>query len=71
MHTEEGRLSLFVAIDRTSKFAFAQLHEKATRQVAGDFLRALITAVPYKVHTVSPTPALTSPHPATSVRPPL
>jgi hypothetical protein len=35
VHTEEGRLYLFVAIDRTSKFAFAQLHEKATRQVDG------------------------------------
>jgi hypothetical protein len=46
-------LYLFVVIDRTSKFAFAQLHEKATRRVAGDFLRALIAAaVPYKVHTV-------------------
>jgi transposase InsO family protein len=52
VHTEEGRLYLFVAIDRTSKFAFAQLHEKATRRVAGDFLRALITAVPYEIHTV-------------------
>ena len=52
VHTEEGRLYLFVAIDRTSKFAFAQLHEKATRRVAGDFLRALIAAVPYKIHTV-------------------
>src|ERR687893_2162941 len=52
VHTEEGRLYLFVAIDRTSKFAFAQLHEKATRRVAGDFLRALVEAVPYKVHTV-------------------
>jgi transposase InsO family protein len=52
VHTEEGRLYLFVAIDRTSKFAFAQLHEKATRRVAGDFLRALAAAVPYKIHTV-------------------
>jgi hypothetical protein len=64
VHTEEGRLYLFVAIDRTSKFAFAQLHEKATRHVAGDFLRALIAAVPYKIHTV-----LTSPHRATPVQP--
>src|SRR5918994_6286600 len=47
VHTEEGRLYLFVAIERTSKFAFAQLHEKATRRVAGDFMRALIAAVPY------------------------
>ena len=52
MHTEEWRLHLFVAIDRTSHFAFAQLHEKATRQVAADFLRALMAAAPYKVHTV-------------------
>jgi hypothetical protein len=28
------------------------LHEKATRSVAADFLRNLIKAVPYKVHTV-------------------
>jgi transposase InsO family protein len=52
VHTAEGRLYLFVAIDRTSKFAFVELHEKATRRVAGDFLRHLIAAVPYKVHTV-------------------
>jgi hypothetical protein len=41
-----------VAIDRTSKFAFVELHGKATRRVAGDFLRHLVAAVPYKVHTV-------------------
>src|SRR3712207_866933 len=52
VHTEEGRLYLFVAIDRTSKFAFAQLHEKATRRIAADFLRALVAAVPYRVHPV-------------------
>src|SRR5919107_5606065 len=52
VRTEEGKLYLLVAIDRTSKFAFVELHEKVTRRVAGDFLRALIKAVPYKVHTV-------------------
>jgi transposase InsO family protein len=50
--TEQGKLHLFVAVDRTSKFAFAQLHEKATRAVAAGFLRDLIAAVPYKIHTV-------------------
>ena len=40
MHTEQGRLHLFVAIDRTSKFAFAQLHEKATRRIALNLARA-------------------------------
>jgi transposase InsO family protein len=43
---------MFVAIDRTSKFAFVELHEKATTRVAADFLAALIKAVPYKIHTV-------------------
>ena len=52
VRTEEGKLYLFVGIDRTSKFAFVELHEKATRAIAGDFLRHLIAAVPYKVHTV-------------------
>ena len=52
VRTAEGRLYLFVAIDRTSKFAFTELHEKATRRVAADFLLHLIKAVPYKVHTV-------------------
>jgi transposase InsO family protein len=52
VRTEQGRLYLLVAIDRTSKFAFVELHEKATTRVAGDFLRALIQAVPYKIHTV-------------------
>ena len=52
VHTAQGRLTLLVAIDRTTKFAFVELHEKATRSIAGDFLRALIKAVPYKIHTV-------------------
>lgn len=52
VQTEEGKLYLFVAIDRTSKFAFAQLHERMTRPIAVEFLRHLIAAVPYKIHTI-------------------
>ncbi len=52
VRTEEGELYMFVAIDRTSKFAFVELHEKATRRIAADFLRDLIAAVPYTIHTV-------------------
>ena len=52
VRTEQGKLYLFVAIDRTSKFAFAQLHERATRRVAADFLHALVEALPDKIHTV-------------------
>lgn len=52
VRTQQGKLYLFVAIDRTSKFVFARLVEKATRQLAGDFLRELIKSVPYKIHTL-------------------
>lgn len=52
VRTEEGKLHMFVAIDRTSKFAFAELHERATRRIALDFLNHLIEVVPYKIHTV-------------------
>lgn len=52
VRTEEGKLYLFVAIDRTSKFAFAELHERATRPIAAAFLRHLVAAVPYQIHTI-------------------
>src|SRR5271155_5890626 len=52
VRTEEGKLHLFVAIDRTAKFAFVELHEKADRPTAVHFLEALIAAVPYRLHTV-------------------
>jgi Integrase core domain len=50
--TEEGKLYMFVAIDRVSKFAYAELHTKSHKAIAAEFLRHLITAVPYKIHTV-------------------
>ena len=50
--TDEGKLYLFVAIDRVSKFAFAELHERASPRIAADFLRRLIERVPYTIHTV-------------------
>jgi transposase InsO family protein len=50
--TEEGKLRLFVAIDRTSKFAFARLVESAGKMEAARFLRELVEAVPYRIHTV-------------------
>jgi transposase InsO family protein len=52
VQTAEGKLYLFVAIDRTSKFAYAELHQKAGKMAAAEFLRNLLAVVPYKVHTV-------------------
>ena len=52
VQTAEGKLHLFVAIDRTSKLAFAQVAKEATRVTASAFLNALVAAVPYRIHTV-------------------
>lgn len=52
MQTAEGKLRLFVAIDRTSKFAFARLEESAGKMEAAAVLRDLVEAVPYTIHTV-------------------
>ena len=52
VQTAEGKLYLYVAIDRTSKFAFVQLVTEANRVTASAFLSALVAAVPYKIHTV-------------------
>jgi hypothetical protein len=48
VRTEEGKSHLFVAINRTSKFAFTQLPEKANRHTAAAFLKDLIAVVPIR-----------------------
>ncbi|WCR57754.1 MAG: hypothetical protein PG980_000226 [Wolbachia endosymbiont of Ctenocephalides felis wCfeJ] len=52
VRTEKGKLYLFVAIDRTSKFTYVELHKSATKPIAAQFLRHLIKILPYKIHTV-------------------
>ncbi len=52
VRTAEGKLYLFIAIDRTSKFAFAQPIDRANTKTAAAFLDALVEVVPYHIHTV-------------------
>ena len=52
VQTAEGKLYLFVDIDRTAKFAVAQLVETADRRTAREFLQHILEAVPYQVHTI-------------------
>ena len=52
VRTAEGKLQLFVGVDRTSKFAFAHLVGRANRVTASAFLIALVKAVQYMIHTV-------------------
>ena len=50
--TEEGKLYLFVAIDRTTKFVYVELLPRCTKTETAQFLRNLIKAIPYKIHTI-------------------
>jgi transposase InsO family protein len=52
VRTAEGKSNLFVAIDRTSKFAFVRLEKRAGKMDAAQFLRDLLQAPPYRIHTV-------------------
>lgn len=52
VRTEEGKLYLFVAIDRTSKFVYVELLTKYGKAEAAQFLRNLIKKIPYKIHTI-------------------
>jgi transposase InsO family protein len=52
VQTAEGKLYLFVAIDRTSKFAYVELHKRATKLIAAEFLQQLLAAIPYAIHTI-------------------
>ena len=52
LRINEGKLYLFVAIDRTSKFAVALLVDKANRKTAWGFLETVLEAVACKIHTI-------------------
>ena len=50
--TAEGKLCLFVGIDRTGKFAVTRLVDKAGRRTAWEFLECLLKAVPHRIRTI-------------------
>ena len=52
VRTADGKLYLFVAIDRTSKFVYVELLRNCTKMDSAQFLRNLIKFVPYKIHTI-------------------
>lgn len=44
---DEGKLYLFVTIDRTSKLVYVELHEQQTKRTSADFFENLIKDFPY------------------------
>ena len=51
VRTGDGIVIMYVAFDRVSKIAFAELHANTTSRRAGDFLTSLTKAVPYRVYS--------------------
>jgi len=52
LQTSQGKLYMFVAIDRTSKFALVELVTSDGKMQAATFLNKLIQIVAYKIHTI-------------------
>jgi hypothetical protein len=52
VQTDEGRPYLFVAIDRTSRFACAEPHPRARRPMARGFLSGPLEVAPCAIHAI-------------------
>ena len=48
----EGKLHLFLTIDRVSKFTHVAFYDAATKMNGAAFLREVIAVFPYAIHTV-------------------
>lgn len=48
----QGKLNMFIAIDRVSKFTYVEFRDGLGKMNGADFLRGVINAFPYKIHTV-------------------
>src|SRR5271154_3848312 len=50
-HTD-GKLVMFLAIDRVSKFTYVEFHDSAGKKEGAAFLRNVVAPFPYKIQTV-------------------
>ena len=48
----EGKLFMFLAIDRVSKFAYVDFRDACTKANGAAFLREVVEVFPYRIHTV-------------------
>jgi transposase-like protein len=52
LRSAEGKVHMFLAIDRVSKFAYVEMHATAEMATGGAFMRGVVAAFPYRIHTV-------------------
>ena len=48
----QGKLNMVLAIDRVSKFTYVELRDDAGKMNGAEFLRSVVAAFPYAIHTV-------------------
>ena len=48
----QGKLNMFLAIDRVSKFSYVKFRDDMGKMNGADFLRGVINAFPYKIRSV-------------------
>lgn len=48
----QGKLNMFQVIDRVSKFTYVEFRDDAGKMNATEFLRGVVDAFPYAIHTV-------------------
>ena len=48
----DGKLHMFLAIDRVSKFTYVEFHDRTKMLNGSAFLHSVIEAFPYRIHTV-------------------
>ena len=52
LRLSQGKLMMFLAIDRVSRFVFVEFRDNAAKMNAAAFLQEAVAAFPYKIHTV-------------------
>src|SRR3954454_13262517 len=52
LRSAEGKTHLFLAIDRVSTFAYVEPYPAANMATGAAFLRSVVVAFPYQIHTV-------------------
>ena len=48
----QGKLNMFLAIDRVSKFTYVEFRDDAGKMNGAEFLRGVVEAFPYAIHTL-------------------
>ena len=52
LRSAEGKVHLFLTINRVSKFAYVELHATTEMVTGAAFMRGVVAAFPYQIHTV-------------------